>query len=215
MAKRYIGYGITSNQGVATLDFDANGDPITGSGYTGVGAGKLDFQAELHDDSSVVSQPYTVLDCIKWDTGIDGTATNIYLENITNTVTRGLEYSTLKEPASSNVTARTSVPMQDMNIEIDIAQVDGTLTNACFVFADSNYENSSNFSLAHTGVSLGEFVHLTIEIRSGIATVKNNKNSSTVTRDLTNITTTTLYTGLWTSSDITELRFKDFKVYPV
>ena len=215
MARRLIGYGYTNSNGVATLDYDASGTSISPSGYTGVGAGAINIQAELHDDSTVVSEPYTVLDCIKWDTGIDGTATNIYLENITSTVTRGSEYSTLKEPASSNVTARTSVPMQDMNIEIDIAQVDGNLDNACFIFVDSNYGNSSNFSISHTGVSLGEFVHLTIEIRSGIATVKNNKNSSTVTRDLTNITTTNLYTGLWTSSDITELRFKDFKLYPV
>lgn len=73
MARRYIGYGMTNEHGVATLDYDANGDAISGSGYTGVGAGKIDFQAELHDDGSVVSEPYPVLDALFYEDGTTGT----------------------------------------------------------------------------------------------------------------------------------------------
>lgn len=64
MSEQLIGYGYTNSQGVATLDYDANGNAISGSGYTGTGAGVLDLKAKLHDDSSVVSQPYTVWDTI-------------------------------------------------------------------------------------------------------------------------------------------------------
>jgi len=73
---RYLGYGITNEQGVATLDHDANGDPITHS-YTGTGAGEIDIIASLDDsshisDSSLQSVTYDVLDCMFYDNGIDG-----------------------------------------------------------------------------------------------------------------------------------------------
>jgi len=68
---RYLGYGITNEQGIATLDHDANGDPITHS-YTGTGAGELDIIASLDDstkisDSSIQSEPYTVWDTLFFD----------------------------------------------------------------------------------------------------------------------------------------------------
>ena len=72
MSERYIGHGITNEHGIATLDYDANGDAISGSGYTGIGAGEIDFKAKLHDDSSVVSEPYEVMDYIVYDTGKTG-----------------------------------------------------------------------------------------------------------------------------------------------
>ena len=74
---RYLGYGITNEQGIATLDHDANGDPITHS-YTGTGAGEIDIVASLDDtskisDSSIQSETYGVLDYfyglqIRWNT---------------------------------------------------------------------------------------------------------------------------------------------------
>lgn len=64
MDRRLIGYGYTNSNGVATLDYDASGTSISPSGYTGVGAGVINIQAELHDDSTVVSVPCNVLDTI-------------------------------------------------------------------------------------------------------------------------------------------------------
>ena len=49
---RYLGYGITNEQGIAHLDHDANGDPITHS-YTGTGAGELDIIASLDDNTKI------------------------------------------------------------------------------------------------------------------------------------------------------------------
>ena len=67
MAYRYLGYGITNDKGIAKLEFDENGDPITHS-YTGTGAGELDIIASLDDsskisDSSIQSETYSL-----WDT---------------------------------------------------------------------------------------------------------------------------------------------------
>ena len=71
---RYLGYGITNEQGIATLDHDANGDPITHS-YTGTGAGELDIIASLDDsskisDSSIQSEICEVGDYFVYDKAI-------------------------------------------------------------------------------------------------------------------------------------------------
>lgn len=60
MANRYLGYGVTNSQGIATLDHDADGNPITHS-YTGVGAGEVDIFAI---SSGVRSDVKSFLDCI-------------------------------------------------------------------------------------------------------------------------------------------------------
>ena len=60
MARRYLGYGYTNSQGIAKLEYDADGEPLTHS-YTGVGAGKLDIVAE---SGSLQSESYAIYDCI-------------------------------------------------------------------------------------------------------------------------------------------------------
>ena len=67
---KYLGYGTTDANGVAILDHDASGQST--SGYTGVGAGEVDFVAKLHDDDTVVSEPYEVIDGMFYDTGLTG-----------------------------------------------------------------------------------------------------------------------------------------------
>ena len=67
-----IGSGKTDENGVAHLDTDANGDPLTHS-YTGVGAGEVDVLASLDKpitSSSIVSEIYEVLDGTFFDKGI-------------------------------------------------------------------------------------------------------------------------------------------------
>lgn len=56
--RKYIGYGITNNKGIATLDYDANGDSITPSGYLGHGNGVINLETEMHDDSSILVERY-------------------------------------------------------------------------------------------------------------------------------------------------------------
>ena len=60
MAKRYLGYGYTNAQGIAKLEFDPDGEPLTHS-YTGVGAGIMDIVAE---SGNLESDPYQVYDCL-------------------------------------------------------------------------------------------------------------------------------------------------------
>ena len=65
MARTLIGYGITNNQGIAKLDHDANDQSI--EGYVGEGAGSINIKAEC----GLLSKTYSVMDYIKYDSGID------------------------------------------------------------------------------------------------------------------------------------------------
>lgn len=63
MARRLIGTGITNNQGIAIMNTDPQGNPITG--YTGTGAGKIQIIAE---SGQLTSEQYTITDCTFYDT---------------------------------------------------------------------------------------------------------------------------------------------------
>lgn len=74
---RCVGYGITGNDGVATLDTNLDGTSMSHS-YTGSGVGELDFVASVDsptqiNSSSDVSQPYTVTDCVYYDDSTNNT----------------------------------------------------------------------------------------------------------------------------------------------
>ena len=104
----YLGYGITDSNGVAHLEFDENGDPLTHS-YTGVGAGEIDVVASLDNpivDGSIVSGTYPFIDSIFYDKGLDGTGNHNdnWWTNGNISVSRGSTYTTISE--NSNVSAQ-------------------------------------------------------------------------------------------------------------
>ena len=71
---RYLGYGVTNENGVAKLDHDAQGQEISHS-YTGVGAGEIDVLASLDnpiDEGSIVSETYEVGDYLVYDKATTG-----------------------------------------------------------------------------------------------------------------------------------------------
>lgn len=86
---RYLGWGITNENGVAKLDHDANGDAIEHS-YTGVGAGEIDILASLDnpvDEGSIVSETYSVLDAQFYDSGTTGTPNTEWWKSSSLTLT--------------------------------------------------------------------------------------------------------------------------------
>ena len=85
MSKKLIGYGYTNNKGIATLDYDADGNPLQTSGYTGTGAGDIDFIAQYHDGTSeFVSGTLNVWDTMIYYNG-DNSVWNIQNNNVTIT----------------------------------------------------------------------------------------------------------------------------------
>ena len=91
MVYKYLGWGITNENGVAKLDHDAQGQEIEHS-YTGTGAGEIDVLASLDNpivEGSIVSETYEVLDCIKYD---DMETDHLGIYNYANSA--NLSYST-------------------------------------------------------------------------------------------------------------------------
>lgn len=103
---RYLGYGVTNNNGVAKLDHDANGDPITHS-YTGSGAGKVDIVASLDDnthisESSIQSEIFEVEDCKFLDTFTTDTSSNYFLGGGSLSISDGVFHYTGSGTDSNN-----------------------------------------------------------------------------------------------------------------
>ena len=66
---KYLGWGITNENGVAKLEYNSEGQKFDHS-YTGVGAGEVDVVASLDNpvvEGSIVSGTLPVLDCIWYD----------------------------------------------------------------------------------------------------------------------------------------------------
>lgn len=76
---RCLGYGFTNSKGVATLDYDAEGNQLDNSGYAGAGVGKLNVFASLDNpltNSSVQSEPYSILDALFYDSMASDTSSS-------------------------------------------------------------------------------------------------------------------------------------------
>ena len=188
----YLGYGVTDENGIAKLDHDAQGNPLTHS-YTGTGAGKVDIVASLDseiDESSLVSETYEVLDCYKFDNGTTSDHNDIW-STANATLTRSDEYSTVKETTTgtTGVCAIANVPYTDYHIDLDVYMVDGLTGNGVLQLMNSDYS-----PIQIINGTLGEWKHISLD-KTGLQT-------NTRVR-------------ICTFDQCTELRFKNFRIYPI
>lgn len=219
---RYLGYGVTNDNGVAQLTHDANGDLISnGGGYVGTGAGELDVIASLDNpigSGSVVSQPSTVLDCIFEDVATSNAKSSNY-QKFDNTfdISYGDNGTTLtraSETYSTNysVLIGSSIQWRDSNIDYCIE-------------ADVSYEN---------GVGTGGSVNVLFGSQI-IGLYRLNNNSATGSGHLKLITDGDTLMSYWNDVHIssqdktmtgsyglqwglyknTKLTFKNLKIYPI
>lgn len=193
---KYLGYGITDDKGIAKLDHDANGDPISHS-YTGTGAGKIDVVASLDSpssisDSSLVSETYEVLDCYKYDSGMSDYS-DIWTQGSSNVLIRDSsgEYSTIKETTIGTTAfiTITGISLTDYRIEVDVFQVDGTQNEWFLSVLKQDYSN-----IASANSQLGEWKHISLDLTGIEANSRIRLN---------------------TGGTATEMRFKNFKLYPI
>ena len=189
----YLGYGVTNSEGIAKLEYNSEGQKRDHS-YTGVGAGEIDVLASLDNpisQGSIVSGTLNVLDCYRHDEGTINSHNDIWT-GISNTdLTREAEYTTIKEKTvgTTATITFTSVPLTDYRIECDVFQVDGTQDEWFITVLDENYA-----SIRSADSKLGEWKHISL--------------------DLTNIASNSRV-RLNTGGTCTELRFKNFKLYPI
>lgn len=192
----YLGYGITDSNGVAKLDHDANGNVLSHS-YTGVGAGELDIVASLDapedmGTESLQSQVYQLFDCYKYDSGMSD-YNDIWTQSSQNVLIRESsgEYSTIKETTIGTTAfiTITNIPLTDYRIEVDVFQVDGTQNEWFLTVLKQNY---SDISSANS--KLGEWKHISLDLTGIEANSRIRLN---------------------TGGTATEMRFKNFRVYPI
>ena len=207
MARVLIGKGTTNAQGIATMTEDASGQSV--SGYTGVGAGEIDIVAEC---GTVVSEPSTVLDCVEYDTGIDGTATDIYETRDANSLlTRTSEYSKLTEQNTNDALLRLNLTAP-ITVEFDYKRVDGLATDSLINLYDSN-SYKTFFSLEGIRGSVGQWYNLRLTIEENTATLTNLEDA---TKTKTNTYSGTPNNVRWyTSNTCSEIQIRNVKVYPL
>lgn len=210
MTERLIGYGYTNSSGVAILEYDANGTQLDPTGYTGVGAGVVDIKAKLHDDSSLVSEIYSVLDCIFKDMGTSSDYSTWTSTDFTNDkLSRNDEYTTLT-PTDNWDTHNQTISDSNLCIEFDI---NITYTNAhYFIRFMGNGSNVQSLNETQLGLVSGEWSHVKF-VRNG--------NQLNIIVDNVEKTPQPLSASLDTfrfmldNTNCTDMKYKNFKIYPV
>ena len=158
-----IGYGITDENGIAKLEYDAQGNPLTHS-YTGTGAGKVDIVASLDNtitESSLVSEPYELIDAEWIYAGTDNTQASSwynynsliaisYDDNGTTATTDGATTRYLYYNDSTVTTEKVgnfyAIPKNYM-IEFDVTDITGSVS----VYALDSSNTPKSKDLSETG----------------------------------------------------------------
>lgn len=145
------------------------------------------------------------MDCIKYDTGIQGSATNIYT-NATY-LNRTLEYTDITDD-SSNTTFIYVEISGDVAIEFD-ANVNVGDTNP-FIAISNGGTVVGQKSQTNLGTVDDIWIHYRIEIKDNVATYTNDYSAISTTSNLT------AYNRFRLRKAIGEtIKFKNIMVYPI
>jgi len=211
---RYLGYGITNEQGIATLDHDANGDPITHS-YTGTGAGEIDIVASLDDnskisDSSIQSETYSVIDGTFKDIGTSTDYTAWRNSDFTgDNLQRNSEYTTLI-PQDTFDECDIAVS-NDFCIEFDV-NITFTTNNNIFRFTQNRWNGKGSLSTTQLGLSSNVWSHVKLSKTSNTVAVIVDGETKT---PLTLSDTIDTFMIILNYEIISNLKYKNFVVYPI
>ena len=188
----------TSDGGVATVS------------YTGQGTGQLNFSAECMN----VSKTYSIWDTIKYDNAIQSSHNNIWNVSSSDTsFVRGEEYTTFSKTVTGNKYAQFNISEQSICVEFEVYQATGYRNNIFFRVSSST-EPLYQCSLQNISHYIGEWVKCRLTMSNGTVTFEDaedstKKHTATYTGDIATIQFALL------GSESTELRFKNFKVYPI
>ncbi len=206
--KRLIGYGYTNSSGVATLDYDTDDDEI--DGYVGTGAGLMNFRAEMHDDSTVVSQPYTVIDAIFKDRGTSTDYGSWTSTDFTGTkINRGDDYTTL---IPSDTWDRQDLTVTDENFCIEM-DINVTFSSALVILRCYNSNTlQAGFNQTHLDLTSGEWKHIKL-VRNGTTVTPYvdgvEKDAQTFTGGINK------FTIIGDNSKLTDIKYKNFCIYSI
>ena len=208
MVLRFLGESVT----------DSNGNAVLEDGYTGTGAGLVDIIAQTTiDESTVVSQPYEVVDCIKYDKG--NTANTIWtLGNNSNAQLDLVDNSYRK---LSEITTGTDAWVY---LKIDhscVCEFDVQVTTTNYGRAFCQYGQSANASTRAnitlpSAVQSSNWHHIKLSLQNGVVTMTSDELSNPVTYNLSSYDASMdMYFRFRTDTEITEISFKEFEYYPI
>lgn len=211
---KYLGYGVTNENGVAHLDHNADGKPINHS-YTGVGAGEVDVVASLDNpvsSGSIVSETYEVLDCIWYDP-------------LTETPLKNKWYSTnLNLNTDSDGTLLTNNSSNNLYFKPYPSNADLMLDTPFIVeFTVKSISESVQPQIVGSDVSKG-WIHdegngthrLEIQADSQVHKFKSENSDTYVTlSDFNQVTLTGQSFVRVLLASNSSVKLKDFKIYPI
>jgi len=214
---RYLGYGVTDENGIAHLDHDANGNPIDHS-YTGTGAGEIDVVASLDDnthisDSSIQSETFVVLDTLFYDEATSNAKNQYWFSNRWDNISVSDIGTTIEELSSASINYYIS------NVANSSTWGDRKLfnTNICVEFEVIEYNTGLKFIIHESDTN---YKQLPLNSGSVKLEITNTNIKSTINGNVTNTPcdfTNQVRLGFQTfnDSDLGKITFKDFKVYQI
>lgn len=205
---RYIGQGVTNANGVASIN------------YTGSGKGKMEVVASTDrpvSEGSLQSKIYSVLDCYVKDMGtLDDHNDSMWTaQNVTFTP-RQAGYTDVVKGTGSSLLYTTDLPIGSV-IEFEMQQVGGANSNWIFGLRQGTTYLGNGTTLRDMGANVGEWVRIRIELKDDGYAIATNLDDPSKTDQVNN----TAYTSdpkfaFWLSDNaITDLYFRNFKVYPI
>jgi len=217
---RYLGKGYTDENGIAHMAEDADGQAV--SGYTGTGRGLTDVIASTDDkdnikESSLQSETYNVLDCVVYDGGtLDNHNDSMWTaQNVTFTP-RQAEYTDIVKGTGSSLLVSSDLPIGSV-IEFEMRQIGGTTTNYILGLRQGTSFLGNGTRLYDLGANVDEWVRVKVELKDdGYAIATNLDDTSKTDRVNSTAYTSNPKFAFWLSDTaITDLYFRNFKVYPI
>lgn len=218
MSYRYLGYGITDNNGEAKLEYDENGNHLDHS-ITGTGAGELDIVASLDkpiSSGSIVSETYSIIDAKFIDIATTGkkntndwiTPSTTYYTEVTsdtgtvqtNTASNNIWFKANDPSTSSTSEYDWSAPLK---IEFDNLGTDGTTfqifdgASGVISFYAHSYQNK----------------HISITITDSTYTIKNETDNTIIGSGANPFTSN--FAIRYAIAGGKTFEYKNFVIYPI
>lgn len=222
---RCIGKGVTNSNGVAQMTHSSSDNGVTftqlaNNGYEGVGKGKVDIVASMDkiiNSGSVQSEPYPITDAIYYDKGIlnDPQTTDIWYNQQNAVNTRGDTYSEITENGGTAILrlkTANSIDKTNICVEFDVWQ-DGATSNNFMSFVNTTMSTyTGTYNLGNLNLQTETWNHIKLEIdNNGVIT----PNGLTSAQKTLSVNTNKMLFCFLTNGDITKIRFKDWRVYPI
>jgi len=207
---RYIGKGITDNNGIAHITEDAEGQTVTG--YTGTGKGLTQIVASTDDqshisDGSLQSKTYSLWDCIYYE---DGTKLSTWTYNSNQiTASQNNGETTFATTDTSDRTARINNPSTfsaPYCTEFKVVELTGT-------GGIVNWASGQNGNREFTSLGITNGSDVKVEVTDGL--VKFYVDGEHISSQDRVLSTSNPFTSVGFTINNGKLVFKDYKIYSI